>query len=115
MGKRISPQTEGKVISLWLQGYTRDEIAMAVQISAGSVSNIITRWQTGLDDTDYSAIRETVVQLRSLGMSVRDCAEAFRFKNLLITKLGAGGRDVSSSSSISCYYENLETIIKNIR
>lgn len=115
MGQSISCQIEGKVISLWLQGYTRDEIAMIVQISAGSVSNIIARWQKELDDTDYPAVRDTVVQLRKHGMSARDCAEAFRLKNLLMTKLGAGGRDVSSSSSsILCSCDNLEAIITNI-
>src|SRR5918911_1774888 len=104
MGLRISPQINDKIISLWLQGKTRDEIAVIAQISAGSVSNIISRWQTGLDRTDYSAVRDTVIQLRKHGMSVRDCAEAFRFKNLLITKLGAGVRDISPSSSPPCSY-----------
>jgi hypothetical protein len=114
MQESITSQVKEKVISLWLQGKTRDEIAMLVQISAGSASNIITGWQKGLDDTDYTAVREGVVQLRKHGMKVRDGVEAFRFKNLLISKLGAGARDISFSASTSCSYENLETIITNI-
>jgi hypothetical protein len=49
-------------------------------------------------------------------MNIRDCAEAFRLKNRLMTKLGAeGGRDVSSSSSsIRCSYDNIEAILTNI-
>ena len=115
MKARSGAQLKEKIIALWLQGKTRDEIAMIVQISAGSVSKIISEWQKGLDDTEYSAVRDTVVQLRKLGMSITDCAEASRFKNRLITKLGAGRIDIpSSSSSIQCSYDNIETIITNI-
>jgi len=114
MAESISPQTKEKVIALWLQGKTRDEIAMIVQISAGSVSNIRTKWQRELDDADYPAVRDLVVQSRKHGMSVREYAEACRFKSFLINKLGAGRRDISSSSSTSCSYENLETILRNI-
>jgi hypothetical protein len=117
MGESTSAQTKEKVIALWLQGKTRDEIALIVQISTGSVSNLIIKWQRDLDDADYHAVRDTVVQLRKLGMSIRDLAESFRLKNFLINKVGAGGRrDISSSSSssTSCSYENLETIITNI-
>jgi hypothetical protein len=112
--ERISSQTKDKVIALWLQGKTRDEIAMIVQISAGSVSKIITKWQTELEDTEYPAVRDAVVLLRKLGMSIKDSVESFRLKNFLINKLGAGKRDSSSSSSTSCSYENLETIITNV-
>ncbi|MBV9177228.1 MAG: helix-turn-helix domain-containing protein, partial [Nitrososphaeraceae archaeon] len=69
MKARSGVQLKEKIIALWLQGKTRDEIAMIVQISAGSVSKIISEWQKGLDDTEYSAVRDTVVQLRKLGMS----------------------------------------------
>ena len=114
-------QVKQKVIAFWLQGKTRDEISTEVQISAGSVTNIIKSWSTALDDADYSAVRDLAVQSRKMGMSVKDCAEAFRFKKFVEKLMGGekGTKEDSCSSSFSSSscssYEKLEMVISNIK
>ena len=54
MAERMSQEVKEKALRGWLQGKTRDEIAIEAQISSGSVSNIIKSWLKGLDSTEYS-------------------------------------------------------------
>ena len=54
-----------------------------VEISSGSVTNIIKSWLKGLDSTECSAARDLAVQFRKCGMNLKECAETFRLKNLL--------------------------------
>jgi hypothetical protein len=96
-------EVKEKAIRGWLQGKTRDEIAMEAQISSGSASNIIKSWLKGLDSTEYSAARDLAVQSRKCGMNVKECAEAHRLKNLL------------KCSGDSSSYEKTEMIVTNIK
>jgi hypothetical protein len=41
MGNRTPPQLKKKVIQEWLQGFSRDKIALNNNISSGAVTNII--------------------------------------------------------------------------
>ena len=103
MAERMSQEVKEKAIRGWLQGKTRDEIAIEAQISSGSVSNIIKSWLKGLDSTEYSGARDLAVQSRKCGMNPKECAEAHRLKNLL------------KCSGDSSSYEKIEMIVTNIK
>jgi hypothetical protein len=103
MAERMSQEVKEKAIRGWLQGKTRDEIAMETQISSGSASNIIKSWLKGLDSVEYSAARDLAVQSRKCGMNLKEYAEAHRLKNLL------------KCSGDSSSYEKIEMIITNIK
>ena len=106
MAERMSQEVKEKAIRGWLQGKTRDEIAIEAQISSGSVSNIIKSWLKGLDPTEcseYSAARDLAVQSRKCGMNLKECAEAHRLKNLL------------KCSGDSSSYGKIEMIITNVK
>lgn len=103
MGERMSQEVKEKALRGWLQGKTRDEIAIEAQISSGSVTNIIKSWLKGLNSTEYSAARDLAVQSRKYGMNLKECAEAHRLKNLL------------KCSGESCSFEKVEKIVTNIK
>ena len=66
MAERMSQEVKEKALRGWLQGKTRDEIAIEAQISSGSVTNIIKSWLKGLNSTEYSAARDLAVTIQKI-------------------------------------------------
>jgi hypothetical protein len=73
MGGKIPNTIRRQVITQWLYGFSRDQIAKGNQIGAGTVSEIIKQCkQKEYADGNYSEfdlIREIAVMLKREGMS----------------------------------------------
>src|SRR5689334_15208689 len=71
------------VIGLYLQGESRNEIASRTGISQGSVSNIISAWKKGLDESEASDLRDLGIMMKRAGLTPIQCASGFRIAQLL--------------------------------
>ena len=97
-GKFVSEEIEHQIISLWLQGEKRDEIAVKTGISGGKVSNIIAKFQSNLNDAGWSLdlipyVRETMKQMKAKGIGYNEIAKALRI-NAIIEKHGIPDEDL---------------------
>ena len=71
------------VIDAWIMGKTRDEIALEVNISRGSVSNIIVQWQNRIGVFDANNLRELGLALKKAGISPVQCVDGLRITNII--------------------------------
>ena len=58
MPAAINEQTRKQVIHQWLNGDSRDKIAIDNSIGEGTVSGIVNDWKKGLEDSEYESVRE---------------------------------------------------------
>ena len=71
------------MIQGYLNGKTRDQIALDAGISAGSASSIINDWKEGIGIPDIERVRDFSIKVRKSGMSINQCAQGFRMLQLL--------------------------------
>jgi DNA-binding NarL/FixJ family response regulator len=64
----IPEHIKSAVIDAWIMGKTRDEIALELNISKGSVSNIIEQWQNRIGVFDANNLRELGLALKKAGI-----------------------------------------------
>jgi hypothetical protein len=74
---------ESTIISAWLQGYTRDEIAQEFGKSKGTVSNIWAQFRNKLGHYEADVLRELGKQLRRQNMTADNCAVGFRISKIM--------------------------------
>ncbi len=90
MGGKIPNTIRRQVITQWLYGFSRDQIAKANQIGAGTVSEIIKQCkQKEYPDGNYSEfdlIRELSVMLKREGVDVKSFASSIRLQRKLDEK-----------------------------
>jgi hypothetical protein len=90
MGGKIPSTIRRQVITQWLYGFSRDQIAKANQIGAGTVSEIIKQCkQKEYPDGNYSEfdlIRELAVMLKREGVEVNTFASSIRLQRKLDEK-----------------------------
>jgi hypothetical protein len=90
MGGKIPNTIRRQVITQWLYGFSRDQIAKANQIGAGTVSEIIKQCkQKEYPDGNYSEfylIRELAVLLKREGVDVKSLASSIRLQRKLDEK-----------------------------
>src|SRR4029078_10430821 len=67
----------------YLEGKSFDEISNENNIAKGSVFNIIHRWVAQLEIQDIEAIREFFIIVRKSGITIKQCAQGFRFIQIL--------------------------------
>jgi anion-transporting ArsA/GET3 family ATPase len=79
----IPDHIRSAVISSWMSGKSRDKIASEVNISTGSVSNIIEQWQNSIGVFDANNLRELGLALKNAGISPIQCANGLRINNIL--------------------------------
>jgi len=79
----ISGLTKESVIKGYLDGKSFDEIARHNGIGKGSVHNIIQGWIDHTGIPDIEEIREFTTIVRKSGISIKQCAESFRFIKIL--------------------------------
>jgi len=91
----IDRQIRDKVIHQWISGDSRDGIAGSNGIGAGTVTNIISEWKKGIDNSDYESVRELAVFLKRQGISPGDLASHYRAQNY-IKKLGGNEDQIES-------------------
>ncbi len=71
------------VIQGYLNGKTRDQIALDAGISAGMASSIIKDWKKRTGAPNIEEMRDFSITVRKYGMSVNQCAQGFRTLQLL--------------------------------
>ena len=90
MGGKIPSTIRRQVITQWLYGFSRDQIAKGNQIGAGTVSEIIKQCkQKEYPDGNYSEfdlIRELAVMLKREGVDVKSFASSIRLQRKLEQK-----------------------------
>lgn len=64
MGINIPEHIKSAVIDAWMMGKARDKIASEFNISTGSVSNIIEKWQNRIGVFDANNLRELGLALK---------------------------------------------------
>src|SRR5918993_3371041 len=79
----IPEHIKSGVINAWMRGKSRDKIAPEVNISTGSVSNILEQWQNKIGVFDANNLRELGLGLKKAGISPVQCANGLRIYNIL--------------------------------
>ncbi len=87
MGIKIPEHIRSAIIDIWLRGETRDNIAAEVQVSEGTVSNVIEEWQNRIGVFDANNLRKLGLALKKAGMSPIQCVKGLRINNK-INQLG---------------------------
>ena len=80
MSSNIPKGIREKVLFLWLQGISRDEIAKIVGIGAGSVSEIMKVYRS--NDSDIDLEREYVVNVKKSGYDIDKLESVIRLNRL---------------------------------
>jgi hypothetical protein len=83
MPAAIPGMIKSRVITQWLQGLSRDDIALNNNISTGAVSNIINDWTNALSRYEADALRELGKSLKTAHLSPAQCAIGFRTMKVL--------------------------------
>ena len=78
MPRIISPNEKSSVIGDWLEGETREKIALKHNIGSGTVYNIVQEWSNKLGIEKTEVLRELAVNLNKNGLTVNDCSNGFR-------------------------------------
>ena len=81
MGYKVPPTLKNKVLQEWLQGFSRDYIAIVNNIAAGTVTNIIKQSKDTVFDIDL--LREVALTMRKGGVDLNQLASSIRLKNRL--------------------------------
>lgn len=83
MNPSIPANLRTTVISLYLQGESRNQIASKTGISQGSVSNIVAAWKKGLEEADAMTLRDLGTMMKRAGLNPLQCASGFRMVRVL--------------------------------
>ena len=83
MGKPITEEQKYRVISLWYQGYTRDEIAEITGLGKGTISNILKEFKEKMENGDFEAIQTHSRLNRELKLDHQKMLEGHRTNQLL--------------------------------
>lgn len=83
MRKSISDELKYKVISLWYQGYTRDDIASTTGIGKGTVSNILKEFREKMKKGDFEAIQIHARLNRELNVDHEKMLDGHRTNQIL--------------------------------
>jgi hypothetical protein len=87
MPKIISPDEKISVIEDWLDGETRENIAIKHIIGSGTVYNIVQDWSNGIGLNKANVLRVLAVKLKQNGLTVNDCVKGFRMR-MIFKKYG---------------------------
>lgn len=80
---RLFKKIKTAVIDAWLRGKPRDEIAVELDISKGSVSNIVKEWENGIGVYDTKELRVWIIALKKAKISPLECAKGLKIYNML--------------------------------
>jgi hypothetical protein len=78
MPRIISPEEKISVIGDWLDGETREDIAVKHNIGSGTVYNIVQEWSNSIGFEKAEVLRVLAVKLKKNGLTAIDCAKGFR-------------------------------------
>ena len=74
MTQKLPDYIEINVKEGWLQGKSRDEIAIENSISTGSVSYIVKTFIDSLGEHDAQVIRELAIQMKKTNLTPKMCS-----------------------------------------
>src|SRR5689334_24973740 len=83
----IPDETKQEVVTKWLAGWARDKIAREIGIGAGTVTNIIANWTNEVGTPTAAALRVLRVEIRRVGMSIRECARGLCIIRDVLSKM----------------------------
>ena len=107
MGSKTPYSVKLKVIEGWIQGISRDKIALDNDIGAGTVTGIIQQSKTNIPDLDL--MRELALKLKKENLDLNYFTSAVRLKKVL------DGLDISEENVESFLEEiNIHCFKKNI-
>lgn len=72
-----------RVIEEWINGFPRDKIALDLQIGSGTVSNIISEFKKGIENSEFDSIRLLALEVRNQGLNWSELASRFRLHNFI--------------------------------
>jgi len=111
MPPAIDPWIRKQVISQYLNGVGRNQIARDNAIGQGTVTNIIAEFKKGVQNTDYDSVRELATHCKSEGIqSLSELAELVRLTNF-IKRLGSDEERVEQLISV-CLAQDPQKIIE---
>ena len=91
MPRIISPDEKRSVIGDWLDGETRENIAIKHDTGSGTVYNLVQEWSNSIGIEKADVLRDLATKLKKNGFTVSDCAKGFRmimiFKKYGIKKM----------------------------
>ena len=79
----MSAMVRESVINGYLNGKSFDEIANENSIAKGTVSNFIRDWIGHIGIPDIAELREFSRMVRKSGITIKQCAQSFRFIKIL--------------------------------
>jgi hypothetical protein len=83
MPLKIPSEVRVSVIGDWLSGKPRDKIAHDNLVSAGAVSDIVSKWKGDLSVYDADALRELGIMFQKLGITAPQSAIGFKLASIL--------------------------------
>jgi hypothetical protein len=90
MAARLPESSRSVVVQKWLEGQSRNKIAVQCSISQGAVSGIIDDWKKSVGVSIFEQLRDLAVALERNSTSVVECAQGYRIAKLM-SKLGILG------------------------
>jgi hypothetical protein len=87
MPRIISPEEKISVIGDWLDGETRENIAVKHNIGSGTVYNIVQQWSNRIGLQKANVLRVLAVKLKKNGLTASDCSKGFRMI-MIVKKYG---------------------------
>ena len=106
------------MIQGYLNGKTRDQIALDAGISAGMASSIIKDWKKRIGAPNIEEVRDFSITVRKYGMSVNQCAQGFRtlqlLKSLDIGEDNDRGDGDDDTNEITSFIEAIRMHCKNL-
>jgi hypothetical protein len=78
-----SNSTKNSVVRGYLNGKSFDQLANENAISKGNVFNIIKDWKSRIEVPDIDELREFSILLRKSEITIKHCAQSFRFIQIL--------------------------------
>jgi hypothetical protein len=78
-----NPSVKSLVIQGFLNGKSRDQLALEARISTGKASNIIKDWKNAIGIPDVEELRDFSVTVRKSGISIDECVQGYRMVQLM--------------------------------
>jgi hypothetical protein len=82
MPARLPESTRSAVVQKWLEGQSRNKIAVQCNVGQGAVSGIIDDWEKSEGVSLAEQLRDLALTLERNGISVVQCAQGFRVSKI---------------------------------
>jgi hypothetical protein len=83
MPSKLPEYTRSAVIQKWLEGKSRNRIAVECNVSQGAVSAVIDDWKKSNGVSLAEQYRDLALTLERNGISVVQCAQGFRISKIM--------------------------------